>query len=110
MPEGSKIALARLRNNNFDIYVMNADASGQKRFTKKGHPTFIPAWSLDGTKIAFSTFRNGDRGVFVKARSEGRTNRRKNLSKNEVVIAGQRGNRSPRKRSAISSKFALPDT
>ena len=58
-PRGTKIALARHRTfgRNADIYVMNADGSNMTNLTK-GERGNNPAWSLDGTKIAFD--RSGD--------------------------------------------------
>jgi Tol biopolymer transport system component len=37
-----------------DIWVMNADGSGQTTITS-GHSDYAPAWSADGQKIAFTT-------------------------------------------------------
>jgi Tol biopolymer transport system component len=34
-PNGSEIAFERERDGNFDIYVMNADGSGQTRVTRE---------------------------------------------------------------------------
>lgn len=83
LPDGSKIAFTRNENGNRDIYLMNADGSGQKRLTKKAALDTDPAWSPDGTKIAFWSERGGgDREVYVmKAKPESRKNRPKNLTK-----------------------------
>jgi WD40-like Beta Propeller Repeat len=45
-----------------DIYVMNADGTGQTRLTTDPAREFGTAWSPDGTKIAFS---RGAAGVHV---------------------------------------------
>jgi Tol biopolymer transport system component/agmatine/peptidylarginine deiminase len=50
---------------NFDIYSMNADGSGQTSLTSDPEDDFAPAWSPDGSKIAFYTFRNGSAEVWV---------------------------------------------
>jgi Tol biopolymer transport system component len=42
-----------------DIYVMNGDGSGVTRLTLAPYDDGAPVWSLDGTKIAFQSFRNG---------------------------------------------------
>ncbi len=48
-PDGRMIAFAR----NTDIYVMNADGSGQRRFTNLEGFEDAPTWSPDGRRIAF---------------------------------------------------------
>ena len=77
-PNGT-IAFASDRANTpyemFDIYVMNADGSGVRRLTFDGgdpeqptepmHDSLNPAWSPDGTRVAFDTTRDGNREVYV---------------------------------------------
>src|SRR5437588_5946021 len=43
----------------FDIYVMNADGSGQTRLTSDPNDDRAPVWSPDGSRIAFQSLRNG---------------------------------------------------
>jgi TolB protein len=60
-PDGKKIVFDRRLGrqvgrrfggaSSFDIHVMNADGSGQRRLAEDGSN---PLWSTDGTKIAFS--------------------------------------------------------
>jgi Tol biopolymer transport system component len=47
-----------------DIYVMNADGSGQRRITRTPENAF-PAWSPDGRSIAFVSNRDGQAEVYV---------------------------------------------
>ncbi len=58
-PDGQKIAFASVRDGNQEIYVMNADGSGQQRLTRNTAGDYAPAWSPDGRKIAFVSQRDG---------------------------------------------------
>ena len=51
-----KIAFAKCcvaGNNNYEIYTMNPDGSGETRLTNTADDEIDPAWSPDGTQIAF---------------------------------------------------------
>jgi hypothetical protein len=50
----ARIAFVSDRDGNTEIYVMNADGTGQTRLTKDPGSDWSPVWSPDGTKIAFS--------------------------------------------------------
>ena len=54
-PDGSQIAFAskRDRKTGYDIYIMNANGSGQKRVTTMSGHALHPSWSPDGSRIAF---------------------------------------------------------
>src|SRR3990170_6246104 len=50
---------------NAEIYVMNADGTGQTNLTNDPATDYAPAWSPDGTKIAFYSDRDGNLDVYV---------------------------------------------
>ncbi len=65
-PNGKKIAFDRTAPSAFgDIWVMNADGSGQKRLTTSRKDDFGSAWSPDNTRIAFMSDRTGSYEVYV---------------------------------------------
>jgi TolB protein len=52
-PDGRRLAFMSDRDGNFEIYVMNADGTGQTRLTDNPLTDGNPVWSPDGTRIAF---------------------------------------------------------
>lgn len=67
-PDGSRIAFVSTRDRNGqtcfetcapngEIYVMDADASQQRRVTRSPADDRAPAWSADGTRILFQSDR-----------------------------------------------------
>ena len=46
-----------------DVYVMRADGGEQTRLTRDSG--FMPVWSPDGTKIAFSSVRDYNEEIYV---------------------------------------------
>lgn len=63
-PDG-RIAFTGNNDSNIDIYVMNADGSGQINLTHNAADDDNPAWSPDGSKIAFQSSRDGNREIYV---------------------------------------------
>lgn len=57
-PDGSKIVFQSRRDGLEEIYVMNADGTGQTRLTNNSVLDTLPSWSPDGTKILFTSLRD----------------------------------------------------
>ena len=80
-PDGTKIATTYKQNVQWEVHVMNIDGSGEVRLTEtpmsiiteqhlKGQEArawnnAAPAWSPDGSQIAFITDRNGAYEIWV---------------------------------------------
>jgi Tol biopolymer transport system component len=60
-PDGSQVVFSR----NNDIYIMNADGSNQTLLTSSIGGDFQAVWSPDGTKIAFTSNRDGNNEIYV---------------------------------------------
>jgi Tol biopolymer transport system component len=70
-PDATKIAYASVRADSPDIYVMNADGTGETRLTSGKTNDTHPTWSPDGRSISF--VRDGD--IYVMG-SDGSSPRR----------------------------------
>lgn len=53
------------RDGDGEIYVMNANGSGQMRLTNNSAEDGVPVWSPDGARIAFSSSRDGNWEIYV---------------------------------------------
>jgi TolB protein len=59
-PDGSKIVFDSDRTGTFQVYVMNADGSGQNQLTFDPQPKDqVPDWSPEGNKIAYIADTHG---------------------------------------------------
>jgi Tol biopolymer transport system component len=74
-PDGSKILFARYgpcssvsctpEDSQYEVFVMNADGSGRKkRLTNNLVHDKNPIWSPDGTRIVFTSERDGDQDIW----------------------------------------------
>jgi Tol biopolymer transport system component len=80
-PDGSKIAVSYWQHDHWEVHVLNADGSGRVRLTEtsiraiveqqikgqmpKSWNNAAPAWSPDGSQIAFLTDRDGQWEIWV---------------------------------------------
>ena len=53
------------RDGNSEIYVMNVDGTGLTRLTDDPAVDVYPAWSPDGSRIAFTSTRDGHNNIYV---------------------------------------------
>jgi Tol biopolymer transport system component/predicted Ser/Thr protein kinase len=72
-PDGKKIIFSSRREQNTDIYLMDASCItqpstcdiGQPRLTNDPGLDYSPAWSPDGSKVAFVSERDGTPNIYV---------------------------------------------
>jgi TolB protein len=67
-PDGQKILFDSLRDGNYEIYVMNADGTGQTNLTMNAAADYHGIWSPDGRQIAFGSSRGGVAHIYVMNR------------------------------------------
>ncbi|HET6452846.1 MAG TPA: hypothetical protein VFI02_00455 [Armatimonadota bacterium] len=60
-----RIVFHSYRDGNPEIYIMNADGTGQQRLTDDPANDWLPAISWDGTKVAFASDRGGTENIYV---------------------------------------------
>ena len=63
-PDGTKFVFASDRNGGSEIWVMNADKTGEAQLTDTAGVSIdkYPCWSPDGTQIVFASNRDGGTG------------------------------------------------
>jgi TolB protein len=58
-PDGKRLAVTLMRDDNVDIYTMNIDGGDVTRLTTDPAEEHSPTWSPDGSMIAFNSDRSG---------------------------------------------------
>lgn len=68
-PDGKRLAIARVdpATNVRDIWVIDLARGGSSRFSFDKADDMNPVWSPDGSRIAFSSNRRGQRDIYWKA-------------------------------------------
>jgi len=65
-PDGTTILFTRIDPGRFEqIFVMSVDGTHTRRVSRGNYYDFLPRWSPDGTRIAFSSSRDGTNGVYI---------------------------------------------
>jgi TolB protein len=67
----SKIVFISNRDGNDELYMMDYDGYNQTRVTFNNKQDYMPAWSADGKKIAFTSYRNNRAGLYILNLYEG---------------------------------------
>jgi WD40-like Beta Propeller Repeat len=89
-PDGRKIVFTAYRDGNAEVYVMNADGSGQTRLTNSQGDDDAASWSADGSQLAFASTRDGDYEVYVmNADGSGQTQLTNNTAQDRWVMWAQ---------------------
>ncbi len=58
-PDGKRLAFSRNNGNDWDVYVVNADGSGEAaRVTMMPEDDFVTSWTPDGKEVIFETTRD----------------------------------------------------
>lgn len=80
----SKITFTSLRDGNEEIYIMNADGSGQTNLTNNPADDGGSSFSPDGSKIVFASKRDGNWEIYImNADGSGQENLTNNTAEDE---------------------------
>jgi Tol biopolymer transport system component len=72
-PDGRWIAYYRILNGRRDIFILPSDGGSLQRVTDDPSGAMDPAWSPDGTQLAFSSEREGASQIWTQRLADGKT-------------------------------------
>jgi len=61
----TKIIFVSNRDENDELYMMDYDGYNQTRLTFNKYKDYMPSWSMDGSKIAYTVYRGGLTGLYM---------------------------------------------
>ncbi len=61
----SKIVFISNRKGNDELYMMDFDGQNQTRITFNKYRDYMPAWSADGRKIAYTSYRSHKASLYI---------------------------------------------
>jgi len=64
-PDGQQIVFSSRRDDDFEIYLQNADGTAQQRLTNSPGIDTHPSFSPDGTRIVFTSNRDRDYEIYT---------------------------------------------
>ena len=65
-PDGRRVAMDRTVQGNIDVWLRDLARGGLTRLVFHGAADFMPMWSSDGMRIAFTSSRTGNNNLFIK--------------------------------------------
>lgn len=64
-PDGKRLVFDRFADEDWEVYVINAEGSGEKRITYHEGVDMWPKWSPDGARIAYQAFRENNKDIYA---------------------------------------------
>jgi TolB protein len=68
----SKVVFVSNRDGNDELYMMDYDGANQTRLTFNTVRDYMPAWSMDGRKIAYTSYKKDTAGLYLLNLDEGK--------------------------------------
>jgi len=92
-PDGKKIVYVREFSDSLsdkrysNLWIVNADGSDHRALTSGNHADTSPAWSPDGTRLAYLSDEDGRGQIYIRWMDSGQTARITNLEQSPAGIA-----------------------